>query len=109
MIRRLADRPTADRDVEEQAEFYGEDGGEELVVRFLLAVDDAYNFIRENPRSGAPHQVRNPRLQGLRSWAVSGFEDVRVYYLQPEETLVRVVRVLHGKRDVEAILRHEHR
>jgi plasmid stabilization system protein ParE len=38
---------------------------------------------------------------------VPGFEDLRVYYLQPEETVVRVIRVLHGKRDAARILLRE--
>jgi plasmid stabilization system protein ParE len=45
-------------------------------------------------------------LRGLRSWPVKGFDDVRVYYLAYEGQ-VRVVRVLHGKRDINSILNEE--
>ena len=41
---------------------------------------------------------------GLRSWPVKGFEPIRIYYVEVPGCL-RVVRVLHGKRNVRRILR----
>ena len=107
MSARLAVRPGADRDIEQQAEFYATESGANLAVRFLMAVEDAYTFIRKHPDAGAPHSVANPRLAGLRSWPVPGFDDVRMYYLRPEQQLVRILRVLHGRRNVAAILADE--
>ena len=100
-------RPRADQDIEEIGEFFAEQGGEPLVVRFLLAVGKTIDFMCENPKAGSPRFVRNPNLEGLRSWPVSGFDDIRLYYLQPDERTLRVIRVLHGKRDIERILRQE--
>jgi len=37
---------------------------------------------------------------------VTGFEAIRIYYLLDEDTL-RVIRILHGKRDVKRILNGE--
>jgi plasmid stabilization system protein ParE len=48
----------------------------------------------------------NPRLQNLRSWPVTGFEAIRIYYALEEEA-IQVVRILHGKRDVRRILQSE--
>jgi len=42
-------------------------------------------------------------LVGLRSWPVKGFAEIRLYYLVSEATL-RVIRVVHGKRDLGPIL-----
>jgi toxin ParE1/3/4 len=42
-------------------------------------------------------------LRGLRAWAVKGFDHFRVYYVVREDT-VMVVRILHDKRDIGAIL-----
>jgi len=39
----------------------------------------------------------------MRSWPVKGFSVIRVYYLVSRGA-VRVVRVLHGKRDIKSIL-----
>jgi toxin ParE1/3/4 len=58
------------------------------------------------PRMGAPKVLKNRSLAGLRSFPVSGFEEIRVYYRIHEDTL-RVIRVLHGKRDVRRILEKE--
>jgi plasmid stabilization system protein ParE len=35
---------------------------------------------------------------------VPGFEDIRIYYLQPQPGLIRGIRVLHGRRDLAEIL-----
>jgi plasmid stabilization system protein ParE len=35
-----------------------------------------------------------------------GFEAIRIYYLLDEDT-IRVIRILHGKRDVKRILERE--
>ena len=42
-------------------------------------------------------------MKGLRSWPVKGFAVIRIYYLASEDE-VRVIRVLHGKRDVGRLL-----
>ena len=55
---------------------------------------------------GAPKAVRNPALAGLRTWPVKGFEDIRIYYLVQREIL-KVVRILHGRRDIKPILENE--
>jgi hypothetical protein len=58
------------------------------------------------PDMGAPKQLRNSVLEGLRSWPAEGFEDIRIYYLIPGEIL-KVTRVLHGRRDINRILENE--
>jgi toxin ParE1/3/4 len=104
---RCVSTPAADQDAEAIAEYYARESGEDLVIRFLLALDQATEFIRRNPEAGSPRHFRNPRLKGLRSWPVLGFEDVRLYYLRREEKTIRIVRILHGKRDVARILEQE--
>ncbi len=55
------------------------------------------------PKAGAPRHTGNPALVGLRVWPVKGFDEFRVYYVIGEDVF-RVVRVLHGRRDIDAIL-----
>jgi len=45
-------------------------------------------------------------ISGLRSWPVKGFEAIRIYYIEASGRL-RVVRILHGKRNVRRTLRQE--
>ena len=58
------------------------------------------------PHIGAPKPLKNPILSGLRPWAVKGFEDILIFYLVQPDAL-RVVRVLHGRRDIKRILERE--
>jgi plasmid stabilization system protein ParE len=67
--------------------------------RFLEAVDKSVEKILSTPNAGAPKHLSNPSLAGLRSWPVEEFEEIRVYYLARKDE-VRIVRVLHGKRDI---------
>jgi len=55
---------------------------------------------------GARYGSSNPQFRNLRSWPVAGFEAIRIYYLLDEDTL-RIIRILHGKRDVKHILERE--
>jgi plasmid stabilization system protein ParE len=50
--------------------------------------------------------LNNHQLQSLRSWPVAGFEAIRIYYLLDNDA-IRVIRVLHGKRDLKRILERE--
>jgi len=78
-----------------------------LALRFLSCVEETFAFLYQNPQAGSPREFGNPLLKGLRSWPVHDFEDIRVYYLQPDERTLRIIRVLHGKRDVASILRKD--
>jgi hypothetical protein len=68
-----------------------------------LAVSDAISVAMKRPSAGSPRQLHNPALTGLRTWTVKGFDQFRVYYIASQDTLT-VVRVLHGERDISAIL-----
>jgi len=74
--------------------------------RFLEAVQSAIGTLCQIPGAGAPKLLENPRLTGLRSWPVRGFPAMRIYYLHTADEL-RIVRVLHGKRDINPLLEEE--
>lgn len=78
----------------------------ETAFRFLKAVEESVGQLLRMPNVGAPKVLRNRALGGLRAWPVEGFEDMRIYYLLQGET-VKVVRILHGKRDINRILEGE--
>jgi toxin ParE1/3/4 len=78
----------------------------EIAVRFRDAVRRTVESLRQHPLVGPAYGLRNPRLQNLRSWPVAGFEAIRIYYLLDEDA-IRVIRILHGKRDVRRILERE--
>ncbi len=97
-------RPMAREDILRQFRYYVvEKDAEGVAERFLAAVQQAIEELCLHPEMGARRMIGNPALQGLRTWPVGGFSAMRVYYLCDEDTL-RVVRVLHGRRDIDPML-----
>lgn len=100
-------RPAAREDILRQYQYYLIEAEDELVaVRFVDAVQSAIAQVCRQPGVGSPKILNNLKLAGLRSWPVRGFSEIRVYYLVSEK-MVRVVRVLHGKRDINPMLEVE--
>lgn len=77
-----------------------------VAERFLEAVQSAIELLCRMPGAGAPKILDNPVLSGLRSWPVRGFPALRIYYIHAGDDL-RIVRVLHGKRDINPLLEDE--
>lgn len=100
-------RPLARDDIIRQFRWYlVERDAPEAAFRFVEAVEESVATLVTMPEMGTPKQLKNPALSGLRSWPVKGFEDILIFYLVQGETL-RVVRVLHGRRDINRILERE--
>jgi len=78
----------------------------DVAVRFRKAVRRTVQSLRQHPLVGSRYLSSNPQLQTLRTWPVAGFEAIRIYYLVDEDT-IRVIRILHGKRDVKRILERD--
>lgn len=101
-------RPVAKDDILRQFRYYLVTAdAPEAALRFLDAVDESIETLCRMPETGAPRPLKNPALTGLRFGAVKGFEDILIFYVVRDDVL-RVVRVLHGRRDVQKILEREH-
>jgi toxin ParE1/3/4 len=74
--------------------------------RFYAAALDAIDALQAMPDAAPPTPTSNPRLAGLRSWPVNGFDEFWIYYLARPE-LLTVVRALHSKRDIGTILKDQ--
>ena len=106
---RIVFRQAARDDVIRQVRYYlVEQDVPQVAIRFRAAVQQTVRMILKNPQAAARVLLRNANLPELRSWAITGFPAVRVYYLLDADT-VHVVRVLHGKRDIRTILEREMR
>lgn len=101
-MRSLRVLPSADKDLDEAAIYYAEEAGAEVALRFLDAVQQAFDFVHANPAAGSPGQYRTRKLEGVRRWPVPGFKVHLVFYRFSDEW-VDIVRVLHGARDIEGI------
>ena len=90
-------------DILGQYQHYLNLGISEVAERFLVAVNEAIDAVVAMPDAGAPKHFENPQLEGLRTWPIKGFDEFRVYYITNPKTII-VVRILHGKRDVQSIM-----
>jgi toxin ParE1/3/4 len=79
---------------------------EAAATRFVAAVRAAVAQVCKQPGIGTPKALDNRRFAGLRSWPVKGFAEIRIYYIVSND-VVRVIRVLHGRRDVNPLLEAE--
>lgn len=86
--------------------YYIENDAARVAERFLESVQSAIDSLSEHPEAGAPKFLDTSQLAGLRSWPVRGFPAIRIYYLNRGDEL-RIVRVLHGKRDINPLLEDE--
>ena len=100
-------RPNASEDLDNQLDYYEREAGIDLALRFLGAVEETIQFLYRHPEAGSLRDFDNLRLKGIHSWPVPGFEAIRLYYDRPDENTLRVVRILHGKRDVAGLFELE--
>ncbi len=96
-------RPAARRDILAQVAYYLDELAYEAAERFPLAVREAVLQIEQQPGVGSPRMCSNPSLAGLRSWPVPGFDEIRIYYVRPNTEVIRIVRILHGRRDLSKV------
>jgi toxin ParE1/3/4 len=97
-------RPRAQDDILRQFRWYlVEPDAPDAAFRFVEAVEAP---VVRAPNMGAPRKLRSPALKGLRIWPVKDFNDFLIFYVVAGDT-VRVIRILHGKRDVDRILKKE--
>lgn len=78
----------------------------QVAIRFRDSVRRTVEGLRQRPLVGSRHGSSNPQFENLRSWPVAGFEAIRIYYLVDDDT-IRIIRILHGKRDLKHILEPE--
>lgn len=99
-------RPKADADLDDQAYYYATKEGPELGHRFLLAAHETFALLATQPQMGWRARLKNPVLASLRVFRVTGFERMLVLY-RPSPHGVEILRVIHGSRNVAALLRRE--
>ncbi len=102
MSKPLVIRPRAAVDVREQMRYLTESASLDVAIRFFNAFEAALERLRKFPQSGARWPTDNPELQGLRRLQMTIFP-VSIFYRETE-THVRIVRVLHGRRNLPSLL-----
>jgi toxin ParE1/3/4 len=78
----------------------------EAGMRFVRAFDECCARLRLLPFIGRLVRIPGGSATNLRCYHVAGFENWLVFYRTLEDK-VHILRVLHGARDVPAVLRDE--
>ncbi len=91
-------RKRAGRDVEGALRYYLREGGEDVALGFIDALEKAYGHIARHPATGTPRYAQELNLPGLRSWPMTRYPYLVFYVEHPDR--IDVWRVLHGKRDI---------
>lgn len=97
---RLLILPRASADIDEQFAYIAL-ASLDAAIRFHVAVQATLEQIRKNPYLGAVCEF--DRLPGMRQKLVRGFDSHIVFY-NIVMGRINVVRLLHGARDIEAVL-----
>lgn len=92
-------------DVEMIVDHYAQQGGAELALRFVDALEAGYRGIAGRPGMGSPRYAHELDLPGLRSKAIGRFPYLIFYVEQADH--IDVWRILHARRDMAAWLGDE--
>ena len=106
MSRRYTIKPKADLDLDQYCDYLAQADGFDLAVRFLDAANSTFALLATQPAMGWRSRTRYPGLELLRVFRVSGFPSMLVLY-RPISGGVEIVRVVHGARNLLALLRRE--
>lgn len=102
MTIRLLRSRRARRDVIDHAVYIGEHNPD-AAVRFLDAMEKAFQRIASYPSIGAARPFRLPELSEMRLWPLPDFPNHLIFYRRQGDEVV-IVRVLHASQDIEAVL-----
>ena len=105
MSRRIIRHARALLDLEESAEYIRQHNPR-AALRFLDVAEAAFHQLAAMPGLGTPYDPSTPAFTGLRYHPISKFKNYIVFY-QADEHGIRVLRVLHGARDLGGILAEE--
>lgn len=105
MTRRIVIRPMASFDLDEQFAYIAANNFD-AALRFFDAARQTFSQLAQRPGIGSLYNTENPRLVGLRKWAVRGFDKHLIFYVERDE-YIEIVRLLHAARDLPEILGEE--
>ena len=96
--RSIVPRALAERDIDDAIGHYQAEGGQDLALRFIDALQQAFQRIGRHPGVGSPRYAYELGIEGLRVWPLRRFPMLVFYREQPDH--IDVWRVLHAQRDV---------
>ena len=98
-------RPQAKLDRLSEVRYYRREAGIPVAERLVDATGRALDQIEQQPGMGSPVLGKTLDIPDLRTWRVSGFPLLWLYFERADH--LDVVRLLGERQDVEAILARE--
>ncbi len=103
MKRRILKKPRVDRDLIDHFAFIARDKVEPA-ERFLRVAQESFDRLAADPLLGHNWESPMPQLAGIRVYPMpSPFRNYLIFY-RPTEDGIEVLTVLHGARDLQAVL-----
>jgi toxin ParE1/3/4 len=96
-------RPLAWHEINAHLDYLEEEAGLETAERFLDELMSSFQVLADMPKMGFFCGFRKPSTRRLRRWPVKDFENWLIFY-QATRYGVEIVHVIHGARDIEALL-----
>jgi len=103
---RVMKRPRAIQDLDDAAAYIQERSGPDRAIRFLRAADSTFAMLVGMPGMGTRYEPDEPLFADLRYFPITRHPNHLVFY-RPFTDGIEVLRVLHGARDIAAILAEE--
>ncbi len=99
----IVPREQARADIDAAVDYYIDEAGEDAVLGFIDALEDAYRLISSRPATGSPLYGHELGLPGLRHRRLKRYPFL-IFYIERDDH-VDVWRVLHAQRDLPARMR----
>jgi toxin ParE1/3/4 len=99
-------KPKADADLDQYADYLRDNVGLSTALRFFDASHRPFALLAAHPTIGWRARIRFPRIEGLRVFPITDFSHMRVVCRATIQR-VDILRVIHGSRNVQSLLRRE--
>jgi len=106
VIRRYVISPKADQDLDDQATYYADRESSALGHRFLVAAHETFALLATQPEMGWHPRLTHLELLAARVFRIREFEKALIIY-RPTKNGIDILRVIHGSRNLQALLRRE--
>jgi toxin ParE1/3/4 len=103
-IARVLVRAAARTDIDGISDYIARDNID-IALRFYDAAEQAFRLLATYPNAGARRLSQHPDLEDVRSWPIAGFRKYIIFYRSVAAD-IEIIRVLHGAREVERIIRN---
>lgn len=91
-------RQAAAQQIEQVVDYYLQEGGSRLALRFIADLETAYRHLRLYPATGSLRYASELGITGLRFWALTDFPYL-IFYVERHDA-VDVLVILHAQRDI---------